>query len=638
MSISQQAGRFFWRWLRCAWGERQRGDTRRRGVLAALLGLATAWTGFLAHPVAEPLDALAFDAQVAAVRRLYARAASNGDSVVVVGIDEASLASLGVPLAMVHGALGTALEAIAAAAPAAIGLDIALPQVSFDPLLPGLDRELMRGMLAARARSPLVIALDPDAAGRVRVPWPPLLAAAGGGPAFGLPLFPVDDDGVIRRYDPDPGGAGAAPSARVVPLFAGRLAQVLGRGEQLARPGWIDYTRGPAFGYVPLHEVLTLARRRDEQGLRAQFAGRVVLIGSVLPYLDRLRIPAELAAWERPGTPSPGVVLNAQVMRNALGRGLVRAAPGAAQLTLLLILVGAAALGSPAWRLIRLVSVLGLGALGAIALHACGWFLAPGTALVSAGLAGAGRTALDLVGARRERERLARVFGGYVSPQLLDAILEDRILAGSGLHAAALLFADLRGFTAWSESAPPTAVRDALNRYYALATPILHAHGGTIDNFRGDGIMVIFGAPKPGADVCDAAFAAARELLQAIANFNREQTRPPGVPPMELAIGLAFGEVLVGDLGSPDRKDFTALGDAVNVAARLQDLGKELGYPVMMTRAFAAELVSSANCGLLDLGLQALRGHTPVAVCAWSGAATIDEAAITVNPGHGAVP
>jgi len=251
------------------------------------------------------------------------------------------------------------------------------------------------------------------------------------------------------------------------------------------------------------------------------------------------------------------------------------------------------------------------------ALHAQGWVLAPSQALFAAASAVIVRTALDLAAARQERERVRTALGGYLSPDLFQALIKGSVDTSGTRRAIAMLFADLRGFTTWSERADPHVVRDVLNRYYDTIIPLLHAHGGTVDNFRGDGIMVMFGAPRAQEKECDSAFAAARQLLEAVARFNDSELAARGIEPLDVRIGLAYGEVIVGDLGSSQRKDYTALGDAVNVAARLQELARTIGVPVLMTRTFA-ERLSHADPAVRELGERALKGHSPVAVCSWT--------------------
>ncbi len=633
---------------RASGGNRQPGpatppEPAGRGLAALVLAVALAALDATGYGVAARIDAHLFDVQAGLLRLL--RAAPAADDVAIVGVDEASLRARQLPLGLLHGDLGAALEALASARPRAIGLDIALPDQSFDALVPGIDRELMRGLLAARAAAALVVALDVGADGRLRIPYAPLLAAAGGPSAFGLPLFPLDCDGRVRRFDPDPGhladgrpapcGAGVAPPVRlalrgtptaaagardpVVPTFAARIAQRLdaGRAAVLAQPGYIDFTRGGALHYVPVQDLVAWYRNGEAQRLRAAFGGRVVLLGSFLPYLDRLPLPVALAADESPLTAPPGVIANAQLLRNVLDAGLLHPVTAPLRWAAVALLAALALPARPVARAgllaLALVAVFALGT----AAYAAGWFWAPGSAMLAAGAAVIGRAGFDLAAARRERQRLAAAFGGYLSPALVRALLQGGLPGGAARRPIALLFADLRGFTARSEASDPALVRETLNHYYAAITPVLHARGGTIDNFRGDGIMVMFGAPDALAQPCDAAFAAAAELLAQARRLNAGVLAARGIEPVAVTIGLAYGEVVYGELGSADRRDFTALGDAVNVAARLQDVAKRVDFPVVMTAVFARRLAARPPA-LQDLGEQPISGHTPLPVLGWS--------------------
>ena len=593
---------------------------RRRAFAAMAIGLVLALLDARMYLVGARLDERIFDAQVMLVRLVRpAAVAATRTDVVLVGVDEASLDALSAPLSLMHATLGTALTAIAQAQPRAIGLDIALPERSFDRLQPGLDAGLMQGLQAARAAAPFALALDTNADGQVRVPYAPLLAIAGGAEVFGLPLFPIDCDGVVRRYESDPGNA--AGSARAVPTFAGRLALQLGRAPLLAGGGWVDFTRGAPFDYVPLQDVVRWQRSGARGQLLAHFGGQVVLVGSVLPYLDRLRLPVALTRWEDALVPPPGLIANAQVLRNALGSGLVRAPPRPLAWLALAALVAAALPVRAALRYLLLAAGAAALLAGGALLHAAGWFLAPGAAMVAGISAVALRTGFDLAGARRDRERLARNFGGYLSPALLRRLLDETTGDSGELQGVrrpiALLFADLQDFTRRTEQSDPEHIRGVLNGYYAAVTPGLHAYGGVIDNFRGDGIMVMFGALEKLAHPCDAALAAACRLLEQIDRLNCEALVPRGIAPVAVSMGLAYGEVVYGEVGSPDRRDFTALGDAVNVAAHLQGVAKQAGYPMVMTAVFVAELVHPAD-GLVDLGMSAIKGHSPLRIYAWS--------------------
>jgi class 3 adenylate cyclase len=505
-------------------------------------------------------------------------------------------------MALWHAQLGAALGAIAAAGPRVIGVDVVLPERSFDALVPGLDRALLRGIVQAREAGGIVLALQPDAQGRLRAIHPPFLAAAGSG-GSGAALFPVEADGVVRRVD-----------LQVSTFLAALMAKL---GHPMAS-GFIDYTRGMPYDYVPLIEVLRAAERGDAARLAQWFGGQVVMLGSVLPLVDRRAQPVPLAAWEPPHVEPPGVLIHAQALRSVLGAGLIRPAPLWGVAALLLVMLAPAFIGS---QVLRFAALAGLAA---AVLVASAWALRAGVylPLAMAGIAGGlttfVRSVVDAWQARRERDRLRQTFAGFVSPAVFDDLVSGA-LAGRGRATIAALFADLRGFTTMSEAEDAGAVLDLLNRYYAAITPALHARGGAIDSFRGDGLMAVFGAPRPQPDAPAAALAAARDLLVALQPLNAELERE-GRPPLAVGVGLAWGEAVFGDLGSRQRRSFTVIGDAVNVAARLQDLTKVLGAPILLTDALCAALPPAEADALRDYGVQAIKGHTPVRVWGWSPA------------------
>jgi adenylate cyclase len=596
------------------WG--RAGAQRGRALLASALAIA-ALSGCAAI---ESLDDRLFDAQVRVIRGWRGdRPDGAGADILIVGIDEPTLQRAGVPMALIHRLLGQALEAISEAGARAIAVDLVLPDRSFDHLSPGSDSALIRGLSRAAHRTPVVFVLEPDTAGHLRAPYAPFAAVVG---EHGLVTaqLPVDADGVVRRFDPQL----SAPGLRTL---AGEISYRLGRMASATKPGWIDYTRGAAFSYVPLIDVTEATRAGDGAALRRQFEGKVVVIGSVLPYVDRVAQPVSLVAWEYPSTAPPAVVIHAQLLRCVLGAGMIRAIPDwlVVALALALAVIGWVLPANWRWAALAIAAVAGL--MLATLLHAVGWRLGLSAPILSGLIAAVVRTSWDVTSARRERARLTQTFGGYVSPQVFEAIVQGRLGAATGRREMAFLFADLRGFTAWSETTEPGRIFEVLNRYFSAVTPYIHRHGGTIDNFRGDGLMVLFGAPEPHPDPCRAAFETAcdiveqgRRLLDSIPD-----SAPAG---LDLAVGIAFGEAVFGDLGSGERKDFTAIGDVVNVAARLQDLSKSLGFPVLMTMAVFERLgpargpdPASGKPGPRPLGEVALRGHSPVSIAGWGPAA-----------------
>lgn len=168
---------------------------------------------------------------------------------------------------------------------------------------------------------------------------------------------------------------------------------------------------------------------------------------------------------------------------------------------------------------------------------------------------------------------------------------------------AALLYADLRGFTALSESHPPAAVIAALDAWFDRIAGPVHAFGGEVLKFIGDGLLAIFpvvGAPRGACDAALRAVAAARVGMAHLDAARRAQ----GLPPLPFGVALHLGEMLWGNIGAADRLDFTAIGAAVNLVSRLEGLCRVLDRPVLVSGALAA----ATGLPLVPLGTHALRG------------------------------
>jgi class 3 adenylate cyclase len=174
----------------------------------------------------------------------------------------------------------------------------------------------------------------------------------------------------------------------------------------------------------------------------------------------------------------------------------------------------------------------------------------------------------------QQKERIQRAFGRYASDYVLNALLETP--EGTEVEGAerevTLMFVDVRGFTSMSEGLKARDVVSLLNDVFQLVSDAILQRGGTLDKFIGDSVMAYFGAPIPSADHAVQAVNTAVDIMRA--NRNRNRSLAPGEQAAELGIGVHTGPVIVGNIGSDRRTDFTAIGDAVNVAARLEKLAK----------------------------------------------------------------
>ncbi|MEO7744262.1 MAG: CHASE2 domain-containing protein [Usitatibacter sp.] len=304
-------------------------ERRESSATRAFAAAAVALTGLaltLTTP-AERLDNHLLDLHWAALAR-FDRVPAPAD-IVIVGIDERTSGAIAAPPGLWHESIGMALVRIASAKPRAIGIDLPLPERSYDGMRPGLDRALLVGLAAARDNGPLVASLSVDTRTRgVRPINPPFLALLGE-ERLGISLLARDIDGVTRRFSlvvPTEDGA--------FPTLAGRLCRMLSRG---CSEGLVNYALGPHFGYVPLQRVLATQDAAILQGL---FKNRVVLLGEIQRFANRIPVPVNLAGWEEGGRESPAVVVHAQSLRTAL----LGAAPREASRPMSVLLVALAAL------------------------------------------------------------------------------------------------------------------------------------------------------------------------------------------------------------------------------------------------------------------------------------------------------
>jgi class 3 adenylate cyclase/DNA-binding NarL/FixJ family response regulator len=198
----------------------------------------------------------------------------------------------------------------------------------------------------------------------------------------------------------------------------------------------------------------------------------------------------------------------------------------------------------------------------------------------STGLPSGPRSVLVLIEDIAEHRRMRALLDKTMSPGVArDWLAAPDADLGGELREATILFADIRGFTTLAETLGAHAVVALLNRYFAYMADVVLAEGGTIDKFIGDGIMALFGIPTSHGDDADRAVAAARNMMRALSLLNEE----PDFPKLRIGIGIATGPVIVGRVGSPDRMNHTVIGNAANLAARIEGVCKTYGCPILIS-------------------------------------------------------
>lgn len=195
----------------------------------------------------------------------------------------------------------------------------------------------------------------------------------------------------------------------------------------------------------------------------------------------------------------------------------------------------------------------------------------------------------DMAKGLRERDHIREVFGRYVSKEIADTVLKGGLALGGEKREITALFADIRDFSKLSRQMSPEEMVALLNSYFTRMTHIIHAFGGTTDKFLGDGIFAMFGAPLALQNGPARALQAAIKMRDSMELFNAERALKNS-PPIKIGICVASGSAVVGSIGSEYRADYTAIGEPVNLAARMEGLNKKLGTDILVSATVYAAL------------------------------------------------
>ncbi|WP_426305529.1 CHASE2 domain-containing protein [Acidovorax facilis] len=408
-----------------------------------------------------------------------------------------------------------------------------------------------------------------------------------------------DDDFVVRRV----------PVARegFALRLAQRAAEARGKLPVLRHFDWIGY-RGPrgTFDTRSYYQAL-------ESGLLPAgfFKNKIVLVGrSARTATELSRSQADL--FNSPfGTAGgerlfPGVELQATLVDNYLTGGGLRSVPEGWTLALVALLVPLLLWGN---RRLHPAGAAALAAALVAAIAGASWWLFgrfqlwwPPLLPAAAALAVYGAAALAGYAFVRRRARQTRaMFAQYVPPAVVSRLIAQPELMRLGGEAreVTLMFTDLANFTTLSEQLSAEQTVEVLTAYFNAMTPIVHATGGTVDKFIGDAVMAFWGAPLDDPQHAEHAVTAAISMQQAMQVLVAD-LRARGLPPIHMRIGLHTGWVVVGNVGSEQRFSYTAIGDAVNLAARLEGANKAFGTGILLSAATAAQLPSSVALRALD--------------------------------------
>jgi adenylate cyclase len=291
----------------------------------------------------------------------------------------------------------------------------------------------------------------------------------------------------------------------------------------------------------------------------------------------------------------PGINIHAAVADDVLTNRFMRPESRAitlASVVAIALAVGAFAVRIPAWWATAVTAVIVAGfAVAATRAFSGGYWLNLSQPTLAASFALFGGVGYQYFVEGREKRKMKRLFGQYVSRDVYDQLVDNPALARLGGHRRQMtvLFSDIRGFTSHSEKGEPEDIVQTLNEYFTRMVDIVFKHKGTLDKFVGDMVMALFGAPLDDVDHAEHAVDAALEMIAELNRLNG-QWAAKGRSALDIGIGISTGPMIAGNIGSEAIMSYTVIGDAVNLGSRLESLNKQYNTRIIISDATRAAL------------------------------------------------
>ena len=567
------------------------------------------------------------------------------DEVVIVAVDEATYRDdhfSNLPQALWTPQLGQVLDKLLDAEPKVIGVDIIIGTTA-DSIVRGYDRPWLSALKRAAAKDQIVLAFVQHQTQPIR-PTQQQRSAVGATfddmrqPARNLSPanLPPDTDGIARRYPlfyrigtNDKAKAEVTDEATAeteavvkVPSLGANLAQRFGVTLE-DRDIILNFASAKRPLIYSLADLRACAESGRAEYFSKHFAGKIILFGGILDIEDRKLTSGRFATQpegqdlgERCEKPidaklysgnarnaMPGVLVHAAAIGNLLNGSDLRLLGEPARVGILILLSFVSALSFIAMRP-RHAIIAWLGQLlgwsvAAILLFTQFWALPWLTGLAAIAVAGPAGIALRLTFMDRARRRLRSAFSLYLPKSEVDRLAREEKLPSLGgeLREVTILFSDIAAYSTLSERVQPGPLVDDLNRYFGRMTDIVQAHGGFVDKFIGDGILAIFGAPLARPNSAEDAVAASLAMIQSLES---DPLFIGGDGRIAIRIGLHSGDAIVGNIGSSQRFNYTVMGDAVNVASRLEGVGKHYGIPIVVSEQVRGKVGTAGHFRELD--------------------------------------
>ncbi|WP_092585585.1 adenylate/guanylate cyclase domain-containing protein [Rhizobium mongolense] len=521
------------------------------------------------------------------------------DAPVIVAIDEPSLAEMNEQWPWPRSLHARLIRQLRAAGAKAIGLDIIMAEQS--------SREDDAAITAAVGPD-IVLAGDetliqtPQADQLIRATPMPQLTEAGA--RTGIASIDLGGDGVFRNIPSYQDG------------FAITLAQAAGKAPGRLPAHALIQSFGPSRSYPTVSYYQAL----DPENFLPKdfFKDRVVFVGLSLqnaPEIDKGGADAFATPYTvHTGRLVAGVEIQATIYDNIVHRysiELARLPVVALAILFAAILAAATVWKSTGWRtFVATVIFIGVAAaLSYAGIRLGNLFVSPLGPVVAYVSVAFGQAAFDFAEERRKKKQITLAFSQYISPDLVKRLSEDpsQLKLGGERRTLSVLFSDVRGFTTIAETLKddPEQLTGLINRLLTPLSDVVMDHAGTIDKYMGDCIMAFWNAPLDDADHALHAVAASLAMQEAIASLNRQleiEARINGTPlhALKMGVGINTGECVVGNMGSNRRFDYSCLGDAVNLASRLEGASKNYGVALLLGEQTAKLVAGTYTVAELD--------------------------------------
>ena len=332
-----------------------------------------------------------------------------------------------------------------------------------------------------------------------------------------------------------------------------------------------------------------------------RFKGKIVLVGATATGIFDLRVTPFSTVY-------PGVEIHATVIDNILHRKFLVRSDWTRFLDVCVIVLAGLVMGFAVPRVSALTGIgLSLGLICAFVAANTAVFIKSNTwmnlvyPLLTMMTIYLGITVYRYVTEEREKRRVRGAFQHYLNPSVVNEILKDpsKLKLGGDRKNLSVLFSDIRGFTSISEKLTPEELVHLLNEYMTAMTEIIFKYGGLLDKYIGDSIMAVFGAPLDQQDHALRACRTGIEMMDALRGL-REKWAAEGRPYVDIGIGINTGDMVVGNMGSRMRFDYTVMGDSVNLASRLEGTNKEYGTNIIISEYTHAQVHEELICRELD--------------------------------------